>query len=280
MAHVLVIASPDDQHDPVLQAAHALGHRCTLASVDPARHRHPARALPRDPQLWPGAIAAMHRQDAFEALLCLDPAHQVDSAEIARALGLRHAAPEAVALCHDLPALRLRLAVTGIAQPSFERVDPDEALARVVDAVIRVGLPAIIRPGAGQPAVVLRDARALALWRGLMRMVARNPRDYGAGIAKGPLIVERFIAGPLVRCVVLRSERGHRVLDMDGTVPIDWLDTLLDAIGLDGAVQVDCKITEAGPKPIAVHAFPDFDMMGSAAWAEVIEWSITPPATD
>jgi hypothetical protein len=292
MAHLLVIELSGGQDDAVLSAAFGLGHRCTFAGVDPGRHRARAdlallfdrleamQALPDDGLLWPGAIAAMHRRDPFDAIVCFDPARQIDSARAARTLGLRHAAPDRVALCDDPPTLRARWAQAGIAQPLFERIDPDaEALApRVLEAVTWVGLPAIIRPGAGQAAIVLEDGHALGLWQRLVRMVARGPRDYGGGAAaEGPLLIERFLAGPVLGCIALCGEGSLRLLGICDTMPggasvithdgqfavlETWLGRLFDVIRLDCAVvRVDCVMTGSGPQPVTVRPLLDGDTM-------------------
>jgi len=257
MSHLLVIDLPGGNDGDVLSAALALGHRYTLASADPAHYRAQAElgplldravavlALPADGAGWAMAMAAAHRADPFDAVLCLQDLRLVEAARVARALGLRHVSPGAAALCRDKAAVRARLAEAGIAQPPF--------------ALVEAG------PGAG--------ARLIEA-----DLVAQGPGDYGLGIAaRGALLVERLFDGPVLGCDVMRVDGRQVLLGVNEKimavppsfailggcftahcgqfVALDaWLTRVLDAVGFaDGAAHVELVMTADGPQLVEIN---------------------------
>jgi len=294
MSHLLVIDLPGGNDGDVLSAALALGHRYTLASADPAHYRAQAElgplldravavlALPADGAGWAMAMAAAHRADPFDAVLCLQDLRLVEAARVARALGLRHVSPGAAALCRDKAAVRARLAEAGIAQPPFALVEAGPgAGARLIEAVARVGLPAIVKPVDGfgsQHVFALRSEADLGILRQLADLVAQGPGDYGLGIAaRGALLVERLFDGPVLGCDVMRVDGRQVLLGVNEKimavppsfailggcftahcgqfVALDaWLTRVLDAVGFaDGAAHVELVMTADGPQLVEIN---------------------------
>jgi biotin carboxylase len=294
MSHLLVIDLPGGNDSDVLQAALALGHRFTLASADPAHYRGQAElaplldraeavlAMPADGAGWDAPLAAAHRANPFDAILCLQDLRLVESARAARALGLRHISPETAALCRDKAAVRARLAEAGIAQPPHALVEAGPgAGARLIDAVARVGLPAIIKPVDGfgsQHVFALRTVADLGILRQLADLVAQGPGDYGLGMAaRGALLVERLFDGPVLGCDVMRAGGRQVLLGVNEKImaappsfailggcftahcgqfaALDgWLARLLDAVGFDdGAAHVECVMTQDGPQLVEIN---------------------------
>lgn len=287
MSHLLVIDLPGGNDGDVLSAILALGHRYSLATADPTHYQ-------RRPELAPllaraEAVLPMPADGAqwdapghFDAVLCLQDLRLVEAARIARQAGLRFLSPEVAHLCRDKAAVRARLAQAGIAQPPFALVAPGpDAGRRLIAAVERVGLPAIIKPIDGfgsQHVFALRDEADLAILHRLAGLVAQGPGDYGLGIAaQGGLLVERLLTGALLGCDVMRAGGRHVLLGVNQKImaappsfailggcftancgqfaALDaWLVRLLDAIGFDcGAAHVELVLTESGPQLVEVN---------------------------
>jgi biotin carboxylase len=123
----------------------------------------------------------------IDAVVAVDDRGAVLAATAAARLGLRGNPPDAVAATRDKVAMRTRLADAEVAQPRFAVLDPGDDPAAVAAAV---GFPVVVKPAGlsgsvgviradDGPAAVAAAGRAWALW-------------------DGPLVVERFVAGPEV----------------------------------------------------------------------------------
>jgi biotin carboxylase len=299
MSHLLVIDLPGGNDGDVLWAALSLGHRYTLASGDPAHYRRQAalgplldRAgamleLPADGDDWVPQLLAAHRADPFDAVLCLQDLRLVESARIANELGLRHVSTCAALCCRDKAAVRTCLAHAGLAhaglvQAPYVLVEPGaDAGGRLIVAVARVGLPAIVKPVDGfgsQHVFGLRNAADLEILRHLADLIAQGPGDYGLGnAASGALLVERLFDGPLLGCDVMRSGGRQVLLGVNAKIMAvppsfailggcftanagqfaaldQWLGLVLDAAGFDhGAAHVELVMTKEGPQLVEIN---------------------------
>ena len=294
MSHLLIVELPGGNDGDILAAALMLGHRYTFATADPGHYRaqrdlgpmlHAATrilALPPDGASWDAVLGQVHQTDPFDAVLCLQDLRLVEAARVARALGLAQVAPAAARLCRDKAAVRARLAEAGIAQHPFVRVDPGpDAGERLIAAISRIGLPAIIKPVDGfgsQHVFALRNAADLAIAHSLADLVAQGPGDYGLGnAAGGALLVERLIAGPIMACDVLRARGRQSLLGVTAKIMMPppsfairggtftthcgqfaaldaWVGRVLDAVGFDcGAAHVELVMTGDGPQLIEVN---------------------------
>jgi biotin carboxylase len=125
-------------------------------------------------------------------------------ATIAEELGLPGIGREAARLATNKPAMRRRLAETGVPQPRFAVVRTHEdALA----AAREVGLPAVLKPAdsAGQ--------RGLSLVRSVDELATRLPEALAESQA-GEAILERFHQGVEVNCLAVARGGEVRVLTL------------------------------------------------------------------
>lgn len=294
MGHLLVIDLPGGNDGDVLSTAYGLGHRVTFATADPGHYRAQAPlagllaragalvALPADGADWDVPLAALHRADRFDAVLCLQDLRLIESARLARTLGLPQLSPQAAVLCRDKAAVRAHLVAAGIPQPPFACVAPgSKGGRRLIEAVARVGLPAIIKPVDGfgsQHVFALRHDADLVILQQLADLVAQGPGDYGLGTAaQGALLVERLLAGPLMACDVMRSGGRQVLLGVHEKIMAappsfavlgscftancgqfaaleGWLARVLDAVGFDfGAAHVELVMTREGPQLVEIN---------------------------
>jgi biotin carboxylase len=294
MSHLLIIELPGGNDCDVLSAALALGHRFTFASADPDHYRaQPALApllarathvvtLPRDGARWDRVLGAAHQADPFDAVLCLQDLRLIETARVARALGLAHVAPDAAVLCRDKAAVRARLAAAGIDQPPFVRITPGPGAGRrLIAAVDQLGLPVIIKPVDGfgsQHVFALRTEADLAILNTLADLVAAGPGDYGLGnAAVGALLVERLFDGQVLGCDVMRAQGRQVLLGVNAKIMVAppsfairggcftancgqfalleaWLERLLDAVGFDfGVAHVELVLTADGPQLVEIN---------------------------
>jgi len=284
VSRLLVIELPGGDDGDILAAARAGGHALTLLTADPAHYR----AQPALAALLAGVAvidaggfdlpALLPRLAGFDAVLCLQDLRIVEAAEIAAALGLRHVSPATAALCRDKVAVRDRLAAAGIAQPPHVRVRGAEELIAAAEAL---GLPLIVKPVDGfgsQNIFALRAPDDLMLLRAAAGLIADAPGDYGLGVAaRGEMVVERLIAGPLIGCDTMSVDGRHRLLGVNEklafpppafalrggcfTAHVGQFDDLaayaamlLDAIEFrDGAAHTELILTADGPQLVEIN---------------------------
>lgn len=294
MSHLLIIELPGGNDSDILSAALALGHRFTFATADPDHYRAQldlaplleratrVLTLPSDGARWDAELAAAHRADRFDAVLCLQDLRLIEAARVARTLGLAHVAPDTAVLCRDKAAVRNALAAAGIDQPAFVRITPGpDAGRRLIAAVDQLGLPLIIKPVDGfgsQHVFALRTVTDLAILNSLADLVAQGPGDYGLGnAAVGALLVERLFDGPVLGCDVMRAGGRQVLLGVNAKVMVappsfairggcftancgqfgaleTWLGRVLDAVGFDcGVAHVELIMTADGPQLVEIN---------------------------
>ena len=294
MSHLLIVELPGGNDSDILSAALEHGHRYTFATADPAHYQAQADlapllaracgvlALPHDGALWDAPLAVAHQANRFDAVLCLQDLRLIETARVARVLGLAHVAPDTAILCRDKAAVRARLAAAGIEQGAFMRVMPGaDAGQRLIAAVEQLGLPLIIKPVDGfgsQHVFALRTAADMEILHRLADLVAQGPGDYGLGNAPvGALLVERLFEGPVLGCDVMRAHGRQVLLGVNAKVMAAppsfairggcftancgqfdqleaWLKRLLDAVGFDfGMAHVELIMTAEGPHLVEIN---------------------------
>jgi biotin carboxylase len=136
-------------------------------------------------------IVALAGRKPLDAVVAVDDQGVLVAALAARALGLRHNRPEAVAATRDKALMRRRLAGAGVPQPAFRVAGPQDDVARLA---AETGLPCVVKPVSlsGSRGVIRADEPALAA-RAAQR-VRRILADAGED-PHGPILVERFLPG-------------------------------------------------------------------------------------
>lgn len=192
--------------------------------------------------------------------------------EVARALGLPHQDPAAVAVCRNKNAQRIRLRDAGLPGPRFAAArTPGEAFA----AAVGIGFPVVVKPVAGSGSIGVRlcttpgevkaaaghvldtDHRALALPPQEAVLVEEylDGREYSVEVLGTEVVgITRKHLGPEPYFV----EIGH---DFPAPLPEHEREALattavaaLRALGLGrGPAHVELRLTAAGPRVVEVN---------------------------
>lgn len=173
-----------------------------------------------DPAKVAQALVEHDSHHPVDAVVGVDDRGVLGAAAAARALGLPHSPPDAVAAARDKLATRRRLDAAEVLQPAFVAVDPgdDAGLRRAADAI---GYPCVVKPttlSASQGVIRADDPDTLVA---AARRSAAIACRAGAP-ADQPLLLERFLPGPEV-AVEGVLERGvfHLVVVFDKPDPLD-----------------------------------------------------------
>ena len=220
---LLVLARRTYRAEAFLDAAHALGSRVTVASD----HRASLGPMAPDDNLTldfddvPGSVAsveALARRIDFGAVVAAEDEGVILAAEVARALGLRHASPEAVRTARDKARLREIMSAQHLPVPEFTVVEPDE---RAQHAATRAPYPCVLKPlSLSASRGVIRtddtDGFAAALER-VRRIIAKA----GPGTDRR-VLVEAFLPGREVAVEgLLRRGRLDVLAVLDKPDPMD-----------------------------------------------------------
>jgi biotin carboxylase len=236
-----------------------------------------------DAELLVDAARELAAETRIHGVLCWDEARILQTAAVAKALGLPGGDVDAVGRCRDKWLTRSALAEHGVAQPTSVLVgSTDEALA----AAGRIGYPVILKP------------RALAASLGVVKvkspaeLIEQFPFASETTVPEAPsylraVLVEEFAAGSeiSVDCAVHRGrvtpmfvahkeigfapyfeEVGHVVDGSDHLLADPRLEQLLAdthaALGLtDAMTHCEVMLTPEGPKVIEVNARLGGDMI-------------------
>src|ERR1035438_4371280 len=157
MAHILLLDVPGGNDFSVLDDAVRDGHEVTFYTSDLAHYRRQgeitelaltlARKIieirPFDYPTFEHNALEVHRENPFDAILCLIDIRLVEASRLAEKLGLRFLNLTTARLLRDKFSVREVLAKRGVRQPRF-------ALAKTVDelrqAVTEIGYPALVKP--------------------------------------------------------------------------------------------------------------------------------------
>jgi cysteine synthase A len=195
-----------------LHRAEALGYRPLFLTADASRYRGlehtPAEVVVCDTS-DAGALAAALRSrpgPGPAGVLTTSEFYIARVAALAAELGLPGNPPEAVRLCRDKAAVRLRLTDLGIGQPRFTVLDHVET---VPDAVAAVGLPCVVKPvdDSGSTNVrICTTVEQATLQAKTITAVEYNARGQRTD---GRVLIEQYIPGP---------EFSVETFSVDGTV--------------------------------------------------------------
>ncbi len=220
---LLVLARRTYRAEAFLDAAHALGSRVTVASD----HKASLGSLAPDDNLTlhfddvPGSVArveALARRAPLDAVVAAEDEGVILAAEVALALGLRHASPDAVRTARDKARLRESMYAQHLPVPEFTVVEPEE---RAQEAAARAPYPCVLKPlSLSASRGVIRadhgDGFAVALER-VRRIIAKE--SHGAA---GRVLVEAFLPGREVAVEgLLRGGRLETLALLDKPDPMD-----------------------------------------------------------
>jgi glutathione synthase/RimK-type ligase-like ATP-grasp enzyme len=195
MAHLLIIELPGGNDTDILQAAIDRGDSFTLLTADLALYQqqptvnsllqqaHACINVPRfDMQAVESQVLAAHSVKPFDAVLCLLDIRLIETATLAKTLGLKYLNLKSAQLLRDKFSVRQRLQERGIAQPLFALATSNEELKKAVD---QIGLPVLIKPSDGygsQNIVVIEHEDDLAPWMSPLEDMLPSRADYGLGV--------------------------------------------------------------------------------------------------
>jgi biotin carboxylase len=220
---LLVLARRTYRAEAFLDAAHAFGSHVTVASD----HKASLGPMAPDDNLTlhfddvPGSVArveALARRIRVDAVVAAEDEGVIVAAEVARALGLRHASPEAVRAARDKARLREIMAAQHLPVPEFTVVEPDE---RAQAAAARLPFPCVLKPlslSASRGVIRADDADGFAL---ALERVRRIIAKAGPGTDRR-VLVEAFLPGREVAVEGLLRRGRLRVLALlDKPDPLD-----------------------------------------------------------
>ena len=223
---LLLIPSHSYRAQDFLAAAAALDldvvvgsdHLQVLADFSPGRTLHVDLS---DPARGVAGVLAHARRYPLQAVIGTDDESAVLAAHAARALGLAHNDPGAVAAARDKLRFREALAAAGVPGPAFRCVD----LRGEVDAAAAaVRYPCVVKPrslSAGRGVIRADDARAFAAACARTGAILRACRGLADPEHRDTVLVEDYLPGAEVAVeALLDGQRLHVLALMDKPDPL------------------------------------------------------------
>jgi biotin carboxylase len=171
-----------------------------------------------DPARAVGEIAALHERSPLDAVVAVDDQGVLVAALAGERLGFPHNPPAAVAATRDKAAMRTALAGTGVPQPAFRVLGPDDDAGAVAASL---GFPCVVKPvslSASCGVIRVDDPDAARAASARVRAILAD-HDHAP---EGPLIVERFVPGSEVAVEALLRDGALEVLAIfDKPDPLD-----------------------------------------------------------
>ena len=292
MAHILLLDVPGGNDFSVLDDAVRDGHEVTFYTSDLAHYHRQgeitelaltlAREIieirPFDYPTFEHSALEVHRENPFDAILCLIDIRLVEASRLAEKLGLRFLNLTTTRLLRDKFSVREVLAKRGVRQPRF-------ALAKTVDelrqAVTEIGYPALVKPSDGygsQNVSVLFSEKNLNALAASFLQTTLNPTDYGFGVcANNRFSIEQYISGSMIGCDVFSDNRARTFLGINHKLMFappsfamrgscfpsncfndsairDYAFEILDAVNFDfGAAHIEMIVADDGPYLVEVN---------------------------
>ena len=224
MARVLLLLPSATYRAPdFLEAAGALDVEVVVASEQPQAMAGAMgdRALHlelHDPHRAADAIVGLASRRPIDAVVAVDDQGVLVAAEASARLGLAANSPAAVAATRDKTLMRRAFADAGVPQPAYRIVRHEDDIAEVAS---ELGFPCVVKPVSlsGSRGVIRVDDPAAAMAaaarvRHILGDAGEDPR--------GPLLVERFVAGDEVAVEgLLRAGRLEVLAVFDKPDPLD-----------------------------------------------------------
>ena len=291
MAHLLIVELPGGNDTDILQAAVRKGHTFVFLTQDIFSYQkqpdvfawvRQATELIHSPSFEyktvEGDVLKSHQKNPFDAILCLIDIRLIETAKLAKRLGLRYLNEASASLLRDKYNVRVRLQQHGLAQPEFELATTND---EVNQAIQKLGLPVLIKPSDGygsQNILTLEDQDSLDLAADALSHVLPLAADYGLGVRSNDrLLIERYMRGFLIGCDTLTLNGQHQLLGMNEKVMFNppsfaiqggcftpnqgqwkglekYVFRILDAVKFDcGAAHIEIMLTEQGPRLVEIN---------------------------
>jgi len=291
MAHLLVLELPGGNDGDILSAAIMRGDRFSFIAANLSHYqcqpvlnellKHAERHIEIDLDdhvVVDETLISIHRNDPFDAVLCLLDLRLRDAARISSLFGLPHIAFDVACLIRDKFSVRQKLADHLIIQPDFRLAVSNDDLKKTVQ---EIGLPVLIKPSDGfgsQNIAIVRNEDDLAPWLSPLEDMLPSRVDYGLGVkANDRLLVERYMEGQLIGCDFFSANGQHRMLGLNeklmfappsfaikGGCFTPYNETMadirayashcLDAVGFTcGASHIEIMLTAAGPRVVEIN---------------------------
>lgn len=292
MAHILLLEVPGGNDFTILEEAVRRGHQVSFFTGDLTHYQQRqdmsqsslnlAQEIvvvqPFDYVAFEQKALALHRQQPFDAILCLIDTRIIEASRLAERLSLRFLNVATASLMRDKYRVRETLARHAVRQPAFALATSNEELQSAVE---EMGFPVLIKPSDGYGS---QNVTALFSEDDVHPLI--NPfldylpcqADYGLGVhANDRLVVEQFIAGHVVGCDTFTRDGEHLFLGLNdkrfcpppsfairgGCFPSNRYDLdiirayvyhILDALQFDwGAAHTELLITKNGPYLVEVN---------------------------
>lgn len=291
MAHILLLEAPGGNDFSILDEAVHLGHHVSFFSGDLAHYQEQqgiqsslrlAQEIvvvqPFSYAAFEARALALHRQQPFDAILCLIDTRMIEASRLAERLALPFLNAATASLMRDKYRVREIMARHAIQQPAFALATSNEELE---EAVERIGFPALIKPSDGygsQNITVLQSEEDIHPLINPFLDYLPCQTDYGLGVrANDRLVVEQFISGQVIGCDTFTCDGEHMFLGINekqfcpspsfairgGCFPSNRYDVapirayvcqILDALGFDrGAAHTELLMTANGPYLVEVN---------------------------
>jgi biotin carboxylase len=192
----------------------------------------------------------------IDAVIGVDDGAVLVAAEAARALGVPHATPDAVAATRDKAVMRELLAAQSVPQPAFAVVDSIESAAGRASVL---GYPVVLKPlslSASRGVIRADDESAL---RAVWERVRRIAEEAGAPAGQ-PLLLEEFVSGPEVAVEGLVTDGTLEVLavfdkpdPLEGPFFEETIYVTPSRLGRDAEIRA---IVEAGVRALGLDRGP------------------------
>ena len=291
MSHLLMVELPGGNDTDIIEAALGRGDTFAFLTQDiysykknPAIFKWVAQAsdVIHSPSFSyssiEASVLASHRQQPFDAILCLLDIRLIEASKLAKSLGLRYLNETSAALLRDKFNVRSKLKSHGIEQPEFKLATTNPEVMAAID---QVGLPLLMKPSDGygsQNILVLENPEDLDLARETLQHVLPISSDYGLGVRSNDrLLIERYMHGTLIGCDTFTLNGQHQLLGIHEKLmfsppsfairggcfmpnlgewkPLEaYIFSILDAVEFDcGATHIEIMLTDAGPRLIEIN---------------------------
>ena len=291
MAHLLIVELPGGNDTDILVAAIHQGHTFSFLTQDIFVYKKQAdvyrwveKALDIitspsfDYAIVEAEVLRLHQKFKFDAIICLLDIRLIETAKLAKKLGLRYLNVESAKLLRDKFNVRQKLKEHGIEQPDFELATTNDEIKQSIE---KIGLPVLLKPSDGygsQNILSLVNLDDLEMARETLANLLPISTDYGLGVRSNDrLLIERYMQGTLIGCDTLTLNGKHHLLGVNEKLMFnppsfairggcfmpnkgewnaleDYLCRILNSVGYDcGATHIEIMLTSEGFRLVEIN---------------------------